>query len=267
MREFRLAASGITAFTAGAAALSLLTACTSGSTPAGATPEASDSPTATTPDPRGQLALRAAAAKDRRYVVGYKLSAPNQADRSVLVTVATDGSWRVDIQGGALSGTANVAIASRPEGQYQCTLDATAVCVKVAEAGKKLPVAVDPHTQYPFTTWLNVLTDRDVAITVTAAGALPGSAGTCYSVNPAVTAVQPPIDAGVFCYTDDGTLTAAKLPWGTFTMVGQPSPPPPTVVLPGPVTPGQPLPTSAPPAPPAAPTGSPSGSAKATPTH
>jgi hypothetical protein len=242
MRDVRLASVSVTA---GTAALALLTACGNGSTPAGAVPASSSSATAAAVEPRGLLAARAAAAKDRRYVLGYTLSAPNKPVRSVLVTVALDGTWRVDIQGGALGGAVDVSIAGRPEGQYQCTLNASAVCVRVAALGKKLPPPVDPRAQYPFTGWLDVLVDRQVPLAVSITEPLPGAGGTCFAVDPAVTAVQPPIDPGVFCYADDGMLTAARLPIGTLAMAGQPASAPPTVVLPGPVSNGAPLPTAA----------------------
>jgi len=182
-------------------------------------------------------------------VVGYTFAQPKQPLRSVLVTIATDDTWRVDIQGGALGGAADVSIASRPEGLYQCTLNASAICVKVAGSGRKLPAAVDPRAQYPFTTWLDVFVDRQVPLSVLPAAPQPGESGTCFSVDPAVTAIAPPIDAGVFCFAADGTPTAARLPWGTLVMAGQPSPAPPTVVLPGPVSDATPLPTSPPPPP------------------
>ena len=235
--------------TAGTAALALLTACGSGSVPAKATGASSGPPATTAAEPRAQLAARAATAKDRRYVLGYTLAAPNKPLRSVLVTIAADGTWRVDIQGGALGGAADVSIAGRPEGQYQCTLNTASVCVRIAAAGKKLPPAVDPRAESPFTGWLDVLVDRQVPLSVALAPPLPGSSGTCFAVDSAVTAVQPPIDPGVFCYTDDGTLTAAKLPWGSLTMTVQPANAPPTVVLPGPVSNGAPLPTAAQPSP------------------
>jgi hypothetical protein len=257
IRDFRLATASATA---GTAAIALLAACSPTVTPAGADTSSTSAapPTGGPTDARSRLAARAAAAKDRRYKLGYTLTppanSPNKANRSVLVTIATDGTWRVDIQGGALGGTADVSIAQRPEGQYQCTLTgAAAGCVKVAEKGKKIPPAIDPRVQNPFTSWLDVLTDRQVPLTVSVANPLPASTGQCFAVDPAVTAVQPPIEGGVLCYTDDGTLTAAKMPFGTLVMAGQPGPPDSTIALPGPVTNGAPLGTAVPSAPAVAP--------------
>jgi len=232
-----------------AAVLTLLSAsaCSPGK-PAGATPESTTPPSLAT-DPRGQLAAKAAAAKDRRYVVGYTYSQPKSPLRSVLVTIAMDDTWRVDIQGGALGGAADVSIASRPEGLYQCTLNVSAICVRVAASGKKLPPAIDPKAQYPFTSWLDVFVDRQVPLSVLPAAPQPGDTGTCFAVDPAVTAIAPPIDGGVFCFAADGTPTVARLPWGTLIMAGQPAAAPPTVVLPGPVSAAAALPTSPPPPP------------------
>jgi hypothetical protein len=235
--------------TAGLVVSALLSGCGGGSTPAAAT-EASSAPAKANPnDLRGQLASKAAAAKDRRYVAGYTMSRPKQPVRSVLVTIATDDTWRVDIQGGALGGTADVSIAGRPEGQYQCALGTAPNCVRLAAAGKKLPAENDPRIQYPFTGWLDVFIDRRVALSVVAAKPLEGQKGTCYAVDPAVTALQPPVDAGVYCFADDGTPTGVQVPWATLTMAADPQPAPPTVALPGPVTNGQPLATSPPPPP------------------
>lgn len=239
-------ARGIGAAAVSVTAVALLSACGSSGTPDGVTSEPA-APSVV--EPRAQLAARAAAAKDRRYLVGYLLNTQGRTTRSVLVTVAADDSWRVDIPGGALGGGRDIAIAGRPEGQYQCTLDATASCVRVAALGKKLPAAVDPRVQYPFTGWLDALLDRQVPLSVAIVDPLPGSSGACFAVEPAVTAVQPAIDAGVLCYSDDGMLTAARFPFGTLTIAGQPTPPPPTVVLPGPVANTPPLPTAAPSAP------------------
>ena len=247
-RGFRRAAVSVTAGTTSLGLVALLSGCGGGTPAVAATPSAS--PSAATPEPRAQLTRRVAAAKDKHYVIGYTLATPDQPARSVLVTIAADGTWRVDIQGGAMNGTANVSIAGRPEGVYQCTNTADAECVRVAAAGKPLPPELDPQVQDVFTSWLDVLSDRQTGLAVTIVALLPGASGTCFAVTPAVTAVAPPVDAGVLCYTDDGILTAARLPFGTLTIAQQPQPAPPTVVLPGPITDSAPLPMSAPPSPP-----------------
>src|SRR5688500_12547180 len=53
-------------------------------------------------DAAASLAAKAAAAQDRRYMALYTLDTPGRDQRTVVVTVATDGTWRVDVPGGAL---------------------------------------------------------------------------------------------------------------------------------------------------------------------
>jgi hypothetical protein len=233
----------------------LVAACGS---PGGAGPKATAgaTPAPAQPDPRNLLAARVAVAKDQRYVAAYTLTAPGRTPRSILVSVAADRTWRVDIQGGALGGTADVAIASRPEGQYQCPLNPATGCIKVAAAGKRLPASIDPRIQYVFVAWLDVLLDRQIPMSVAPADPLAGTSAPCFAVEPGTTALAPPIDPGTFCYNDKGILTAAKLPFGQLMLTGEVVAAPPTISLPGPVVDGAPLGTSAPPPPPPAPSAS-----------
>jgi len=200
--------------------------------------------------PRTQLAGLAAAAKDRRFMAGYALSQPGRPARTVAVTVAVDGTWRVDVPGGALGGQADVGVAGTKDGLYQCRLGASTTvatgCVKVAQPGGAVPVSQDPRIEHPFTDWLDVLTDRQAALSVAPAAQLPGSRGTCFSVEPTAAALVAPIDAGVYCYDKDGTLTAARAGFGTLVLATAVSPGPPTATLPGPVMAGTPMPTAAP---------------------
>ncbi|MEV6925909.1 hypothetical protein AB0M46_15645 [Dactylosporangium sp. NPDC051485] len=205
------------------------------------------------PDPRALLAARVAVAKDKRYVAAYTLTAQGKAPRSILVTVATDRTWRVDVQGGALGGTQDVAIANRPEGLYQCPINPAGGCVRVAASGKRLPAAIDPRLQYVFVAWLDVLLDRQIPLAVAPVDPLAGTSAPCFAVEPGVTAIAPPIDPGTFCYNDDGILTAAKFAFGQLMLTGEVVAAPGTISLPGPVVDGPPLSTSAPPPPPSAP--------------
>jgi hypothetical protein len=190
-----------------------------------------------------------AAAKDRSFIAGYTLTAAGGKPRAVMVTVAADDTWRVDIQGGALGGAADVAIVGRGDGTYQCALAgaADAGCVRVAEAGGKLPASVDPRIQYLFTSWLDALTDRQLALSVAPSPALPGAPGTCFSVEPVAVSLLPPIDPGIFCYADDGTFTGAKAAFGTLVITGGSSAGPATVTLPGGAVTRAALPLAAPP--------------------
>lgn len=190
-------------------------------------------------------------------MAGYALARSSHRSQAVLVTIAGDGTWRIDVQGGALGGTSDIALVSRPDGQYQCALTSTTTavqgCVKIATPGRKIPATVDPTVQYPFTTWLDVLTDQKVAVTVAVAKALAGSTGTCFSVEPTTVTLAPPIPSSTLCFAEDGTLTGAKSFFGTLVISGSPVNAPATVALPGPVVARAALPTAAPPttAPPA----------------
>ncbi|HLL69552.1 MAG TPA: hypothetical protein VK453_28105 [Micromonosporaceae bacterium] len=238
---------------AGAAAVLALTGC-SGPAPAAAP---SETPSAvSTVEPRAQLAARVAAAKDRHFVAGYTVTVPKGKARAVMATVAQDGTWRVDIQGGALGGSADIAVVGRPDGTYQCALAGgpDKGCVRVAEAGGKLPATIDPRIPYAFSSWLDVLTDRQLPLSVAGAEPLAGASGTCFSVEPVAVALAPPIDPGVFCYADDGTLTGARAAFGTLLLSGPPAPGPATVPLPGVTVSRAALPLAAPPPPPPPPT-------------
>jgi hypothetical protein len=228
--------------------------CGSGGTPPAAQP--SGTPVAgaaagAAVEPRADLARRVAAAKDRRFTAAYAWTG-NGAPRTVTVTLAADGTWRVDIPGGAEGGRAGVSLVGRAEGVYQCS---TSGCVRVARAAGTVPAGVDPKVHHPFTDWPAVLADPKAALSVTAAGPLPGVTGTCFSVEPTTVSIAPPIDPGIFCYGDDGMPTGVRTRFGTLALAGPPAPPPATAELAGPVSNGAPLSTSAPPAPP-----SPSGS-------
>jgi hypothetical protein len=153
----------------------------------------------------------------------------------------------VAVPGGALGGTADVAIAANPSGLYQCALGATPSCVRVAAPDGAVPAADDPRIEYLFTSWLRILGDRQQAIAVNPASSPPGAGGQCFSVEPNSAALTPPVDPGVYCYDDGGTLTAATLAMGTFTLAGAPGPAPAAIALPGPVTAGAPLGMAAPP--------------------
>jgi hypothetical protein len=236
--------------------LVVLVATVAGGTSAGCTsrvpdPTATAAPVHTGPlDARVQLAGLAATAKDHRFSAGYTLTQPGLPPRTVTVTVAVDGTWRLDIPGGALGGQANVALAGNRNGQYQCDLAVPPSCVQVSAAGGAVPAAVDPRVEHPFVDWLDVLTDRQAPLSVAAAPALPGSRGTCFSVEPTAAGLLAPMDAGVYCYDPDGTLTAVRAGFGTLVLATAVSPGPATVPLPGPVGGGAPLPTAAPPPPP-----------------
>jgi hypothetical protein len=196
--------------------------------------------------PRGDLTRRVAASKDRRFTAAYTWTGAG-AQRTVTVTLAADGTWRVDVPGGAQSGRTSVSMVGRAEGVYQCS--AGGGCVRVARAAGTVPAAVDPKVHHPFTDWAAALADPNSALSVANAQALPGVSGACFSVEPTTVSIAPPIEPGIFCYGDDGMPTGFKTKFGTLTLAGAPGPAPPTADLAGPVSNGTPLNTSAPPVP------------------
>nr|MDT0660047.1 hypothetical protein [Micromonospora sp. DSM 115978] len=236
----------------GAVALALplvLIAC-SGDAPATTPTPTGPATSAAPPDARDQLAAFAAAAQDRHLVASYTLSVAGRSDRTVVVTSAPDRSWRVDVPGGALGGTADVSVVRTAAGMFQCTLPSAGLpadCVRVGGPDADLPGSVDPRVQHPFTDWLAVLTDRQAALSVSTAAPLPGAGGTCFAVESTAVSLNPPLDVGIYCYDVDGTLTGARLPFGTLVLAGAPAAPPETVTLPGPVVEREPLRMAAPP--------------------
>jgi hypothetical protein len=205
---------------------------------------ASGPPDAT--DARVALAAHAALAQDHKFAALYRFEVPGRPARNVVATVANDGSWRVDVAGGALGGSTDVAIVSKTAGVFQCSLPSATnpispTCVRVADVGKRLPKAYDPRVERVFRQWLKVFTDRLSALSVSTAAPLPGSSGTCFSVDSISASLKAPIDVGIYCYADDGLLTAARVDFGTLTIASAPVPPPATIDLPGPIVDREPM--------------------------
>jgi hypothetical protein len=236
-------------------ALAATTGC--GGTPA-PTPTPTGGASSTPPDPsdaRADLAARAALAQDRSATALYTLDSGGMPQRSVVATTATDGSWRVDIPGGALGGTADVSIVRIEAGIFQCSLPSAtrptaSTCVKVADTDERVPRRYDPKVQRIFHDWLNVFTDRRAALSVSAAQPLSGASGSCYAVDSISASLKAPVDVGIYCYAEDGLLTAARLELGDLRLAAAPAAAPPSVELPGPVVAGDPMGMEAPPPPP-----------------
>ncbi|MDI1464290.1 hypothetical protein QEZ54_25290 [Catellatospora sp. KI3] len=234
-------------------------------------PQATPSATATTvagpveaTEPRAQLAGRAAAAKDLKQVATYTFTSPKRPVRRVTITRAVDRTWRIDLPGGAYSGQVDIALVWTAGALHQCALPAGnhpfAGCVRLPGP---LPTKADVKLEHLVTDWLGVLTDRRAALAVAEVDTLPGAAGRCYSVESSAASLKLPMDAGIYCFEADGTLTAARVGFGTLMLSGPPAPGPQTVQMPGPIVPGQPLPINAPPSP--SPSVSPSGTPSPTP--
>jgi hypothetical protein len=256
LARFTTARSALTVWAA--AGLVAIAGCGSGDpppAPRNSGPAVSGAAAGAAVEPRADLARRVAAAKDRRFTAAYAWTGTGAGPRTVTVTLAADGTWRVDIPGGAEGGRSGVSLVGRAEGVYQCTTNG---CVRVARAAGTVPSGVDPKVHHPFTDWPAVLADPKAALSVTSAATLPGVTGTCFSVEPTTVAIAPPIDPGIFCYGDDGMPTGVRTRFGTLALAGPPAAAPATADLAGPVSNAPPLSTSAPPAPPTSRSPSPS---------
>lgn len=213
----------------------------------------SASPVADPGAARSDLAARAALAVDRKFAALYNFEAPGEPSRAVVATVAVDGSWRVDIPGGALGGSADVSIVQNSTGVFQCSLPSAtnpinAACVRVADPGRRVPKKNDPKVERLFRPALSVFTDRQAALSVSTALPLPGSQGSdCFSVDSISASLDSPVDIGIYCYAPDGLLTAARVGFGTLTIASQPAPAPASVQLPGPIVLTDPLGLASPP--------------------
>jgi hypothetical protein len=233
-----------------AVVLAAAAGCGQAPPPPAATPA---SPVPPPSDARLQLAARAAAAGDRTFTGRWTWAGKGGEPRTVTVVRAVDGTWRVDIPGGALGGTADVAIAGVGKSVFSCSLRSAAAptvaptCVKVADDGRAVPAKYDPKVQHPFTDWIDVFTDRQAPLAVSPSQPLPGAPGACYAVDSISAAISSPLDAGIYCWSDDGLLTAARLPFGSLQLAGTPTAAPASIDLPGPVTAGPPLGMAAPP--------------------
>ncbi|WP_431905317.1 hypothetical protein [Micromonospora carbonacea] len=229
----------------------LLAACADDPAPAPAPSTSTDPAPAAADAARDELAALAAAAQDRSFTARYTLADGGGSDRSIVVTSAVDGTWRVDVPGGALGGTADVSLATTADGLYQCGLPSAgrpepASCVRLGDPSDAVPRLLDPRVQHPFTDWLEVLTDRRAPLAVSPARPPQGASGSCYAVDTTSASLNAPLDVGIYCYAPDGTPTAVRTTGGTLVLAGPAGPGPATVQLAGPVTDGEPLGVAAP---------------------
>jgi len=223
-----------------------LTGC-GGSTPSAQPPSSAPPPWIAdpAPDARADLTARATRAQDRSYAALYTLDEGNGVTHNVVATVGADRTWRVDVSGGALGGTADVSITSVRAGVFQCTMSSpqhpiVPTCIRVADPGKRVPSDYDPKVERLFRRWLSVFTDRQSPLSITAVQPLAGARGTCFSIDSISASLKAPVDVGIYCYTDDGLLTAARVAYGVLTLVSEVAGPP-TVPLPGPEVQGRPM--------------------------
>jgi hypothetical protein len=196
--------------------------------------------------PAEQLIGLVAAAKDQRYTASYLLRVKGRADRTVSVELARDGSWRVDVPGGAHGGRRAVTLAGTPQGVFQCTADG---CVRIARRPSRIPARYDPKVEHPFTDWLDVLSDARAPLSVDNDATLRPPSGECFAVESNAAALTPAMDPGTYCFDADGVLTGARFSGRLLLLVGAPDSPPKSVRLPAPIVAADPLGTSPPPAP------------------
>src|SRR5437667_158506 len=102
-------------------------------------------------------ALRVATMRSATRLIRSASDTKGRPARTVAVTVATDGSWLVTVPGGALGGTADIAIAGTKNGLYQCALAPPGGCVRVAGPDGAVPTRNDPRVHHLFTDWLGAL--------------------------------------------------------------------------------------------------------------
>ena len=188
----------------------------------------------------------------------YSYRVYGRPTRAVTVTLATDGSWRVDVPGAGLGGGADLAVASTSRGVYQCRLGDGGSCTRVARAGGGVPPRYDPAVEKLFVRWLPRLENRDAALSVATTRRLDGVTGSCFSVEPTAASLSSPVPSGIYCLDDNGAVTGARTRLGTLVQKGEPAPAPRTVTLPGPAASGSAVPTASP-----SPSPSPSASASA----
>lgn len=235
----------------------VLSGCGSSAPAEGSSP----APHSTQPaDPADRLAGLVAVGQDRGYVATYSYGVYGKPTRTVTVTLATDGSWRVDVPGAGLGGAADLAVVSTGKGVYQCRLGDGGSCAKVAKAGHGVPPRYDPEIEKLFVRWLPRLEDRNAALSVATTPRLDGTTGTCFSVEPTAASLSSPVPSGIYCLDGDGAVTGARTYLGTLVRKSAPAPAPKSVTLPGPSAGGGAVPT-------ASPSPSPSASASASPSR
>ncbi|MCU7722337.1 hypothetical protein ODJ79_01280 [Actinoplanes sp. KI2] len=206
-----------------------------------------------TPDSRADLIARATLAQDRAFAAVYTLTEDGNGRRhNVVATVGADGTWRVDVSHAMVGDTADVSIVSTAAGVFQCTVSSptnptTPSCVRVADPGKRVAKDYSPQVERLFRLWLPVFTDRQSALSVAEVKPLDGAQSTCFSIDSIAASIKAPVDIGIYCYAQDGVLTAARVDFGELKLVSQVAGPA-TVPLPGPIGPGPAMTTDSPPA-------------------
>ena len=187
-------------------------------------------PSRRAPDPddhaRTQLAARAALAQDQRSPRSTTSTRRPAAERNVVATVATDGSWRVDIgRRRARRHDRRLDRLAMPTASTsaRCPRWPTPISAELRRAspdpGKRCPRPVDPRVQRLVPRVAGpCFTDRQVAA-VGDAARRSRCAGTTGQLLLGRLASRRRwtrrSTSGIYCYADDGLLTAAKVEFGS----------------------------------------------------
>jgi hypothetical protein len=202
-----------------ATAASLLAGCSSD--PASAGPAPSTPPLELPADAR--LAAKAALAQDQYYSATYSYTPARGGAASAVRVDRTAQGFLIELAAPAdASSVARVTtIVFHPAGDYYCRSTSSAGgCVRQDKAGEAAEDAEPARMARAFRGWLRTLADHNAPLSV-APAAPPGRAtGTCFSVEGVAAALDPPVDAGVYCFDDAGRITALQLARGTLIATG-----------------------------------------------
>lgn len=147
----------------------------------------------------------------------------------------TKTSIRVDVA--TLRAVTSVIVS--PRGAYSCRVaDHRRACFRVAKAGQPIPPPFNLTPHIVFSTDVIRLARNAVAYHVQAAGSREGTtnvpAAKCFAVKPTASAPKPTVDAGTYCFSDNGLITAVSYPSGNTLALTSVTvaPPPPSKFVP-----------------------------------
>ena len=228
-------------------------------------PSGGETPVIGSLEAENDLVVRAAAAVDRHFTADYTLTRDSGDPVTVAVSLAGDGTWQIDIPGGASGGKADVTMVYNRQGYYQCVDAKKTSCMDVTD-DDGIDRRYDPLVPHLFSDWLTMLRDRKLAVSIAYTKRLHGldKTSSCYSLRHNSIEVGVPVPEGVYCLRADGTITGAHASFGTLLLTGDPAAAPEHITLPADISDDDPLSTKAPPKPsktpePSKPSKSPSG--------
>lgn len=201
--------------------------------------------------PAARLAARVALAQDQYYTGTYRYEPADGGAAGTARVERTRRGFLVELTEPA-SGTEvdrATAVVVRPAGLFHCRRTTTAAaCVPVKKAGRGAEKSPAARLRLAFTAWLGILADHRAGLSVAVAQAPKGVQGTCFSVEGVTASLEPPVDPGLYCFDDQGRITALELESGIVVATAFAAAPP-SVTLPAPVASGLPGTTLPPPSP------------------